>query len=141
MRGKCSSCGEEKELTIHHLVAQKYQGNDEQTNLIPDICRDCHNKIEESINKSRADLGAGKSIAPTQNFMIGSIQAQLNTGSTFLDEQGEGFIDAGSPFYGMSCHIKNSGQKDIEASLSGGNVVLITGSPTDSWLIYSYVNK
>lgn len=141
MIGICSFCDKETELTTHHLVAQKYQGSDDSSNLRPDICRDCHTQIEESINKSRGDIGAGKNTPPTQNFMIGSIQAQLNTGSTYLDEQGRGYIDAGSPFYGMSCHIKDSGQKHIEASLSGGSVVLITGSPTNSWLIYSYANK
>lgn len=141
MIGECSFCGEEKDLTTHHLIAQKYQGGNEGTNLIPNICRDCHNQIEENINKSRGDVGAGKSVPPMQNFMIGSVQAQLNTGSAYLDEQGRGYIDTGSPFYGMSCHIKNSGQKQIEASLSGGSVVLITGSPTNSWLIYSYANR
>lgn len=141
MIGICSFCGEKKELTTHHLVAQKYRGNDELTNLIPDICRDCHNQIEDNINKFRGDTGAGKKIPPVQNFTIGSIQAKLNTGSNYLDEQGKGHIDTGSPFYGMSCHIKNSGQKYIEASLSGGNIVLITGSPANSWLIYSYANK
>lgn len=139
--GICNFCGKEKELTTHHLIAQKYQGNDAPKNLIPVICRDCHNQIEENITKSRGDVGAGKSVQAIQYFIIGSVQAQLNTGSTYLDEQGRGYIDTGSPFYGMSCHIKNYGQKYIEASLSGGSVVVITGSPTNSWLIYSYVNR
>ena len=79
MIGEYSFCGEEKDLTTHHLVAQKYQGGNEGTNLILNICRDCHNQIEENINKSRGDVGAGKSVPPMQNFMIGSVQAQLNT--------------------------------------------------------------
>ncbi len=140
MKGVCSFCGEEKDLTIHHLVAQKYQGNDEPTNLRPDICRDCHNQIESNIDKTRGDIGAGKLVAPTQNFTIGNIQAKVNTGSVYLDEQGKSYIDVGSPFYGMSCHIKNQGQKQIEMALSGGSVVFITGSSENSWLIYSYAN-
>ncbi len=137
----CSFCGKEKKLTTHHLVAQKYMGNDDQSNLRPDICRDCHNQIEGSINKSRGDLGAGKNTPLVQNFMVGSVQAQLNNGSIYLDEQGQGHIDVGSPFYGMSCHIKNHGQKQIEIALSGGSVVFISGSLGNSWLIYSYANN
>lgn len=38
----------------------------------------------------------------------------------------------------MSCHTKKSGQKYIKDSLNEGSVVLITGSPSNDWLIYSY---
>ena len=139
--GICSFCGKEKDLTIHHLVAQKYRGNDNPDNLMPHICRDCHDQIENNLDKSRGDIGAGKSFAPLPNFMIGSVPAQMNTGSIYLDEQGKNYIDVGSPFYGMSCHIKDYGQKQIEMALSGGSVVFITGSPGNSWLIYSYANN
>lgn len=141
MIGLCSFCGQNKELTKHHLIAKKYQGNNETTNLRPDICGDCHKKFEENISKTRMEVGAGKSVPSVQTFTIGSVQAQLTTGSIYLDEQGKGYIDVGSPFYGMSCHIKNAGQRNIEATLSGGNVVFITGSPSNSWLIYSYANN
>ena len=137
----CNFCGSDKNITTHHLVAQKYQGNNDPSNLMPNICRICHNQIEENIKKNRGDIGAGKDVPPIQNFTIGSVQAQLNAGSVYLDEQGKGYIDVGSPFYGMSCHIKNSGQKSIEVALSDGSVVYITGSPTNSWLIYSYANR
>ena len=141
MMGLCSFCNQVKDMTTHHLIAQKYNGGDELTNLRPDICRDCHNQIENKIDKTRGDVGAGKKIPFVQTFTIGSVHAQLNAGSVYLDEQGRGYIDVGSPFYGMSCHIKNVGQKPIEAALSGGSVVLITGSPGNYWLIYSYANK
>ncbi len=137
----CNFCGSDENITTHHLVAQKYRGNNDSSNLMPNICRICHNQIEDNINKSRGDIGAGKNVPQIQNFIIGSVQAQLNAGSVYLDEQGKGYIDVGSPFYGMSCHIKNLGQKNIEVALSGGSVVFITGSPTSSWLIYSYANR
>lgn len=136
----CNFCGSDKNITTHHLVARKYKGDDEPSNLMPNICRSCHDKIEENMNKSRGDVGAGKNVLQIQSFMIGSVQTQLNAGSVYLNEQGKGYIDAGSPFYGLSCHIKNYGQKNIELALSGGSIV-ITGSPTDSWLIYSYANR
>ena len=137
----CNFCGSDKDMTTHHLVARKYQGNNDPSNLMPNICGICHKKIEDSINQNRGDIGAGKNVPQIQNFTIGSVQAQLNTGSVYLDEQGKGYIDVGSPFYGISCHIKNSGQKNIEVALSCGSVAFITGSPTNSWLIYSYANR
>ncbi len=139
MTGLCSFCNQEKDLTTHHLIAKKYNGGDELTNLIPDICNACHKQIENNIDKNRGDVGAGK-ISLAQTFTVGSVTAQLTTGSSYLDEDGRGYIDVGSPFYGMSCHIKNVRQKFIEAALSGGSVVLITGSPGNSWLIYSYAS-
>jgi len=138
MIDKCDFCGQNKEISIHHRIAQKYNGTDEDTNKITLICIDCHKQLENGINQNRANAGAGNVVLPIQNFIIGSTNAQLITGSTYLDDSGRGFIDAGSPFYGMSCHTKKSGQKYIEASLSGGSIVLITGSPSNDWLIYSY---
>jgi len=137
----CNFCGLDKNPTTHHLVAKKYQGNDDYLNSMPNICRDCHRQIEDNIDKNRGDIGAGKSVFKIQNFAIGSVQAQLNCGSVYLDKEGNGHIDVGSPFYGMSCHIKDFGQKNIELALSGGSVVFITDSPNNSWLIYSYANN
>ena len=137
----CSFCQQNKKLTTHHLIAKKYQGGNDIMNVRPDICGNCHKKLEDELNKTRGNVGAGSNITSTQSFNIGSVQANLNTGSVLLDNQSKVFIDVGSPFYGMSCHIKDIGQRNIEASLSGGSVVLITGFPGNSWLIYSYANS
>lgn len=141
MIGVCSFCCKEKELTTHHLIAKKYGGINDQVNLIPNICRNCHDQIEDNIDKTRGDVGAGKSFVQLSNFMIGNVLAKLNSGSIYLDEQGKSHIDVGSPFYGISCHIKDHGQKKIEIALINRNPIFITGSPGNSWLIYSYANN
>lgn len=138
MIGICNFCGKNKELTQHEIIAKSYGGSrDDPDNTILNICRDCHNQLEQNINKSRASTGAGRDTPQLQIFPIGSTTAQLQTGSILLDENGLGYIDAGSPIYGMRSHNKISGEKFIEASLSGGRVILITASPSNSWIIYS----
>ncbi len=139
MTGICNFCGHVKELTRHHIIAQKYNGSDDGHNIIPDICRSCHDQLEQSINRLRSEVGAGINPSHQQQFMIGSALVQLAAGSAYLDASGMGMIDAGSPILGISCHIKDYGQNNIEAAFSGGSVVLVTGSPADSWVIYSYL--
>jgi hypothetical protein len=138
MMKKCRFCGEERDLTKHEIMAQSYGGKREDAaNVIPDICRECHNQLENNMNKARASAGAGKNIPQFQSFLIGSVDAHLQTGSVYLGNNGVGHIDAGSPIYGMRCHNKVTGEQFIESALSGGSVVLITGSPANSWTIYS----
>jgi len=134
----CRFCEEEKDLTKHEIMAQSYGGSREDaTNVVPDICKDCHSQLEQNMNMARGLTGAGRNISPVQNFSIGSVNAQLQTGSVYLGNGGTGHIDAGSPIYGMRCHNKVTGEQFIEASMSGGSVILITGSPHNSWTIYS----
>jgi len=138
MKGLCDFCQQIKDLiTIHHRIAKKYCGKDNQENLLPNICGDCHKQLENGINHTRANLGAGKNISPIPSFNVGLVPAQLTAGSIYLNEEGKGYLNVGSPFYGMSCHNKQSGQKYIEASSINGSIVLITGSPNNSWAIYS----
>ena len=136
--GICKFCGKSKELTKHEIMAQSYGGTrDNVNNVVPDICGECHDQLENNMNKTRGLTGAGRDVQPIKQFSIGSTTAQLQTGSIFLNDSGTGYIDAGSPIYGMRCHNKLTGEQSIEASLSGGSVIFITGSPSNSWIIYS----
>ncbi len=44
------------------------------------------------LNQNRANAGAGNVVLPIQNFIIGSTNAKLITGSIYLDDSGIGFI-------------------------------------------------
>ena len=137
MKGVCKFCGGEKDLTEHEIMARSYGGTKEVENVIPNICRECHTQLETNIDKNRASAGAGNPVNQIQSFNIGSTEAQLITGSALLNGDGQAQIDAGSPIYGMRCHHQTTGQNYIEVSMSGGSVVLITGSPSNYWVIYS----
>lgn len=140
--GACKFCGKNKDLTQHEIMAQSYGGSREDSNnVIPNICRECHNQLERNMNRQRGLTGAGKNVSPEQEFPIGSTTAQLQTGSVFLNDTGMGYIDAGSPIYGMRCHNKLTREQFIETSLSGGSVILVSGSPSNSWVIYSVAKK
>ena len=137
MKGICKFCGNEKDLTKHEIMARSYGGIKVVENVIPDICRDCHTQLENNMDKNRASAGAGNSVRPIQSFNIGSTEAQLITGSVLLNTNSQAQTDAGSPIYGMGCHHQTTGQNYIEASMIGESIVLITGSPSDYWIIYS----
>jgi len=137
MKGICRFCGQEKDLTEHEIMARSYGGTKEVNNVIPNICRECHTQLESNMDKNRAKAGAGNPVTPIQSFNIGSTEAQLITGSALLNENGQTQINTGSPIYGMRCHHQRTGQNYIETAISGGSVVLITGSPSDYWIIYS----
>ena len=133
----CRFCGETKEITKHEIIAQSYRGKREDNNIIPNICRKCHTQLETNMDENRAKAGAGKPVSQIQAFNIGSTEAKLVTGSSLLNKDGQAQIDIGSPIYGMRCHHPTSGKNYIEASMSGGNVILISGSPNNYWIIYS----
>ena len=136
MMGICVFCFQYKELTHHHIIAQSYNGKDDTENLIKDICCECHGTLENKMNEVRGQVGAGRDI---QNvvFNIGQTPAHIISGSVILGDNTRGFIDAGSPIFGMRYHNKTVGERYIEAAISGGNVIMITGSPSNSWVIYA----
>ncbi|MDP1694499.1 MAG: HNH endonuclease [Candidatus Woesearchaeota archaeon] len=136
MIGICLFCCQNKELTNHHIIAQSYNGTDDAENLIKDICRECHDRLENKMNEVRGQVGAGRT--PQQlTFTIGQTSAQILTGSILLGNNATGFIDAGSPIFGMRCHNQIIGERYLEATISGGNVIMMTGSPSNSWVIYA----
>lgn len=134
---KCIFCGRKEDLTSHHIVAKKYCGGDSSENLIKNICRDCHDNIEKGINWNRAQAGAGNRVPKNQSFLIGPSGANLVTGSAILNKEGTTFLDFGAPIFGVSCHNKTVGEKYLELSMSGAKCVVINGSPSGSWVIYS----
>jgi len=134
---KCIFCGKDTNLTKHHIIAKKYYGEDSPENLMKNVCRNCHDDIEDGINKNRAQAGAGNPVPQNQEFSIGSSGANLVTGSSILNEKGTTFLDVDAPIYGVSCHNKSVGEKYLELSLSGAKCVVINGSPSGSWVIYS----
>ena len=142
MPGYCGFCHTIKELTNHHIIARAYRGPDNPDNLIPNICRDCHDQLDNTTSTTRGDLGAGREVPPLQDLRIGQTELQLRAGSVYLDERGNACLDAGSQIYAMRCHLRNGTEKDIELSLSGGSVVFITGSVSsrrrNNWVIFSY---
>ena len=134
--GVCKFCGKNKDLTQHEIMAQSYgSGREDVNNVIPDICRECHDQLEQNMNKQRGLAGSGRNIPQFQNFSIGSVTAQLQTGSVYLNNSGIGYIDAGSPIYGMRCHNKITGEQFIESAIrkigmAAKNVHKITTNPT-----------
>ena len=135
MKGICIFCGQFKELTKHHIIAQSYNGTDDAENLIPNTCRECHDVLERNINNARAKVGAGIEI--DKSFQIGTTSAELLTGSVLLNDQCKGIIDPRSPIYGMRCHNQKVGERYLEATTSGDSAVIICGSPANSWIIYA----
>ena len=116
MRGLYRFRGQEKYLTTHEIIAQKYGGKREYSNnVIPDICSECHNQLENSMNKARAS--AGNNVSQFQSFTIGSVNVQLQTRSVYIDNIGIGYICPDSPIYGLSCHNKITGGQYIESAI------------------------
>jgi hypothetical protein len=137
MRGVCAFCNQEGNLTKHHIVGRRYKGNDNPENLIPDICEYCHQQIlEKKTDEARKKLGSGSSLG-SDNFNIGNISACLNTGSTFLNENGQGVINVGSPVLAISIQDKIYGQRNLEILMSGATALFITGPNPNSWIMYS----
>jgi len=137
MEGECYFCKENKELTIHHIIAQNYKGKDDSENLIPNVCIKCHPLLERSMDKARGLIGAGKDFDVCPNVMVGKTNVTLKIGSSLLSNTGLALVDLGSPIYGARVHNKIIGQTDMELFISGGVQLAIVGSPKNSWVVYA----
>ncbi|MEK9179771.1 MAG: HNH endonuclease [Patescibacteria group bacterium] len=131
----CYFCGQNNPLTIHEIIAQSYGGQRILENII-DVCRNCHNQLENNMNKAKGLIGAGRAIPSSQIFSIGSISACLETGSILLNDDGKANLNFGSLIYGMRAHQKSTGENYIEVIFSG-NEIIVTGSPAKDWCFYS----
>lgn len=47
----CPKCEERVDLTDHHIFPQRHFGNGKNNNVILEICRPCHDKLEDRIPK------------------------------------------------------------------------------------------
>lgn len=139
MKGICELCNIYRELTKHHTNPRKYGGLDYNENLKPNICEECHRKLENNLEKIRGKLGADKNYRPPESIIVGRTNFQVRTGSELLNENGECVIDTNSPIYGISIHNKITGERKIEIAISGGSLVYITGSPNNSYVVYAAV--
>jgi|GEM_PF-6191134 len=141
MTGVCAFCHQNRELTVHHIMAQSYNGPNTPDNLIPNICRTCHDALENNMNQNRSLAGAGRDFQPQQNFVIGNVTAQLRTGSTLLDQNGLASVTLDSAIYGMRIHHQQTGENYIEAAMSGNDVAIIAGSPANGWVVFSIAHQ
>lgn len=140
MEGICDLCKELKELTNHHIAAKKYQGYNDLENLKPNICRKCHTELENRMKEMRGKLGADKNYQPPNTVTVGETDSKVQAGSRFLDRNGQCIIDSNSPIYGASFHNKISGERTIEVIISGGSLAFITGSPWNSYIVYTIIS-
>ena len=140
MIGYCRFCGQINELTNHHKIAKVYDGTDNPNNLIPNTCRQCHDELEEQMNKNRGLMGAGLYVEERKFFNIGTVPLINVNGSAYLSSDGTIGLNVGHDFLGMRCHLQNTGQNNISLNQSGGTVAIV-GSPTDQWVFYSYVKR
>jgi len=46
----CYFCGEEHRVETHHIVPKRFDGSDEEENLV-DVCPTCHSKLENLYDK------------------------------------------------------------------------------------------
>ena len=53
--GMCELCGDEYNLSIHHIIPRNQGGSDDLENLAL-FCKTCHNAIEDSGRLTREDL-------------------------------------------------------------------------------------
>lgn len=137
MEGICVLCQQNKKLTRHHIVPKSYNGKDNHENLIPNICRECHNALEEGTDGARRLIGAGRDSEVAKSFQVGKTSFTLQTGSVLLSDNGLALIDIDSPIYGTRIHNKITGQQNIEVFISGGIQLAVVGSPANSWVVYS----
>jgi len=49
-RSECYFCGEAEVLETHHIVPSRYDGRDDEENLV-DVCPTCHSKLERLYDK------------------------------------------------------------------------------------------
>lgn len=47
---ECYFCGSEVDIEEHHIVPQRFDGSDRESNTV-DLCHDCHWKLERLYNK------------------------------------------------------------------------------------------
>lgn len=136
--GSCLFCGNPNQPTTHHIIPKIHSGTDALDNT-QCMCRRCHDQLEKALESARAAAGAGRQL--NVKYFIGPSGAIMTAGSAFLNVEGLGVINIDSPILGIRRHNKKTGDRYIEAVLSGNNIILISGHPPNSWVVYVILPK
>jgi len=139
VKGICKFCGLEKELTEHHIINREFTGKDEEDNIIPNVCRDCHDEIHKAVQRNIRLMKRGQEVEKT--VVIGSQTMISQAGSVFVGSPLSQSTE-GRPIYGMDfLNTESKEKKHFEATISingSGTIVAVSGSPS-AWIYYSFL--
>lgn len=123
-------------MTKHHVIGRSFLAP-ESTEILVVLCRDCHSQLHKLlIENTRLMI---RNQEPQKFINVGATVLDIKAGSQF--EAVTQSIDSTSVLYGVDFFNKESNlKKYFEVGLSGGNVLVGTGSPL-GWFTYVIAQK